>query len=140
MGQGLWSLSIQAKTGKRNIAPLLAAPANPPLQKKTPNGGSSFYSDWNNLLEINRDISWFTPMCLGYCSGVDDLLTSFAVLWWLCVCFLRFKTRLEKSVFYVKGIKFKFLSISYCVARSFLFFYLPSVLLSDWRWWPSVQY
>jgi len=34
----LWSLSVQVKSGKKNITPLLAPISNPPFQK-TQNGG-----------------------------------------------------------------------------------------------------
>lgn len=72
----------------------------PAKKKKNLNGGSSFYSDWNNLLEIKRDIPCFTPMCLGYSSGVDDLLTCFAVLWWLFVClFFKIQNTCLKNLF-----------------------------------------
>lgn len=43
----------------------LSLPTQSHPSKKTQTGRSSFYSDWTDLLEINRDIPCFTCICLG---------------------------------------------------------------------------
>lgn len=81
--QKLWSLSIQAKSGKRNIAPLLSAPLQTTPQKKNPTQNSrlSFYSDWNDLLNRTH-ISCFTPISGGKTRNTVYISVKLATLMW----------------------------------------------------------